>query len=182
MATDLGKVGMRMRGAWSSSATYEVLDAVQYNNGTYIAKQAVPANTAPTNTTYWQSAIDSAIIGTTSIAGIGDGTLTGAVSMLNAAKIPKYTLSLAGGTTSGSITTLLPKGGVFLVATSRPVGATATQNALYVGSWYGGGTSTFIKLYGEDVTISGSGSTITITLSQNQYGAIIYVYQILLNP
>jgi len=57
MATDLGKVGMRMRGDWSSSATYEVLDAVSYNGGLYIAKQAVPANTAPTNTTYWQAAV-----------------------------------------------------------------------------------------------------------------------------
>lgn len=58
MATLVGKVGMVMKGVWSNSATYEVLDAVSYNNGLYIAKQAVPANTAPTNTTYWQSAID----------------------------------------------------------------------------------------------------------------------------
>ena len=59
-ATDLGKVGIVMKGAWSSSPTYEALDAVSYNGGLYIAKQAVPANTAPTNTTYWQSAIDLA--------------------------------------------------------------------------------------------------------------------------
>ena len=58
MATDLGKVGIVMKGTWSSSATYEVLDAVSYNNGLYIAKQAVPANTLPTNTTYWQVAVD----------------------------------------------------------------------------------------------------------------------------
>lgn len=57
MATDLGKVGMRMRGDWNSSATYEVLDAVTYNGALYIAKQAVPANTLPTNTTYWQTAL-----------------------------------------------------------------------------------------------------------------------------
>ena len=54
MATDLGKVGIRLRGNWSSSATYEVLDMVYYNNSSYIAKQAVPANTLPTDTTYWQ--------------------------------------------------------------------------------------------------------------------------------
>lgn len=59
MATLVGKVGMVMKGDWSSSATYEALDAVSYNNGMYIAKQDVPANTAPTNTTYWQSAIDT---------------------------------------------------------------------------------------------------------------------------
>ena len=57
MATDLGKVGIVMKGDWNSSATYEALDAVTYNNGLYIAKQAVPANTVPTNTTYWQPAV-----------------------------------------------------------------------------------------------------------------------------
>lgn len=57
MATDLGKVGIVMKGNWSSSATYEGLDAVSYNGGFYIAKQAVPANTVPTNTTYWQVAV-----------------------------------------------------------------------------------------------------------------------------
>lgn len=56
-ATDLGKVGIVMKGTWSSSATYEVLDAVSYNSGFYIAKQAVPAGTLPTNTTYWQLAL-----------------------------------------------------------------------------------------------------------------------------
>jgi len=61
MATDLGKVGMRARGDWSNSATYEVLDAVSYAGGLYIAKQAVPANTAPTNTTYWQVALNTSL-------------------------------------------------------------------------------------------------------------------------
>lgn len=62
MATNVGKVGIVMKGDWNSSATYEVLDAVSYPNGLYIAKQAVPANTAPTNTTYWQKAIESVVI------------------------------------------------------------------------------------------------------------------------
>ena len=59
MATDIGKVGMVVKGAWSSASTYEILDVVSYNNGLYVAKQDVPANTAPTNTTYWQVAIDA---------------------------------------------------------------------------------------------------------------------------
>lgn len=63
MAADLGKVGMRMRGDWSNSATYEVLDAVSYQDGLYIAKQAVPANTLPTNTTYWQVALSPTQLG-----------------------------------------------------------------------------------------------------------------------
>lgn len=57
MATDLGKVGMVMKGTWSNSATYEIMDVVGYNNGLYVAKTAVPAGTLPTNTTYWQMAI-----------------------------------------------------------------------------------------------------------------------------
>ena len=57
MATDLGKVGIRLRGEWSSAATYEILDAVTYQHGFYIAKQAVPANTAPTQTAFWENVI-----------------------------------------------------------------------------------------------------------------------------
>lgn len=60
MATDVGKVGIVMKGAYNSENTYENLDCVSYNGGLYIAKQNVPANTAPTNTTYWQVGIDAA--------------------------------------------------------------------------------------------------------------------------
>lgn len=58
MATNVGKVGIVMKGTWSSSDTYEVLDAVTYSGSLYIAKQNVPAGTTPTNTTYWQLATD----------------------------------------------------------------------------------------------------------------------------
>ena len=58
MATLVGKVGIVMKGDWNNASTYETLDAVSYSNGLYIAKQDVPANTAPTNTTYWQVATD----------------------------------------------------------------------------------------------------------------------------
>lgn len=77
MATDLGKVGIRMRGTWSGSTAYEVLDAVSYDNGLYIAKQAVPANTAPTNTTYWQSAVTMANIVYKDL--LGNSTVTATV-------------------------------------------------------------------------------------------------------
>ena len=62
MATDIGRVGMRTRGTWSSSSSYEVLDVVLYNNGTYIARQNVPTNTPPSNTTYWQAALVSGLL------------------------------------------------------------------------------------------------------------------------
>ena len=56
MAADLGKVGIVMKGDYNSANVYEVLDAVSYNGGLYIAKQDTPAGTTPTNTTYWQQA------------------------------------------------------------------------------------------------------------------------------
>lgn len=76
--TNAGKVAIVPKGAWSISNTYERLDLVTNNNIMYIAKQDVPANTAITNTTYWQETItgQSTPIATTSVAGsvMPDGT------------------------------------------------------------------------------------------------------------
>lgn len=82
MATDLGKVGMRLRGTYNAANSYEVLDVVTYNNGLYIAKTSVPANTLPTNTTYWQVALDLSNIYPTDQALTipGSGSLTFGVS------------------------------------------------------------------------------------------------------
>lgn len=70
MATLIGKVGIVMKGDYNSANTYEVLDAVSYNGGLYVAKQAVPANTLPTNTTYWQKAIDAASVISNALDGL----------------------------------------------------------------------------------------------------------------
>lgn len=59
MSTLVGKVGMVTKGTWNSSATYEKLDVVYYEGATYIAKYNVPANTLPTNTSYWQLAVST---------------------------------------------------------------------------------------------------------------------------
>lgn len=59
MATDIGKVGIVMKGSYNSENTYEVLDAVNYNSALYIAKQNVPAGTLPTNTSYWQNVLNN---------------------------------------------------------------------------------------------------------------------------
>lgn len=59
MATLIGRVGMVVKGAWDSSVAYDEMDVVTYNNSTYIAKQASPEGTLPTNTTYWQLALDA---------------------------------------------------------------------------------------------------------------------------
>lgn len=158
MATNLGKVGMVTKGNWSSSATYEVLDVVYYNNGTYIAKQAVPANTAPTNTTYWQKALDSAIIGTTDISGIGDGTLTGAVVTLSD-RIKRYSVPANDSLT----VTGLPRA--------------------YIAATYGNG-SAFLSIvagvgYGNDAirhkigNIVAPSSSITIAPTSSGYGLVV---------
>lgn len=72
MATLVGKVGIVAKGNWSNSATYEALDCVSYSGGIYIAKQAVPAGTLPTNTTYWQAGLEiksKEVTDTTSVVG-----------------------------------------------------------------------------------------------------------------
>ena len=50
-----GKVRMTPKGTHNANTAYEILDIVSYSSGSlsYIAKQAVPAGTALTNTTYW---------------------------------------------------------------------------------------------------------------------------------
>lgn len=58
--TDIGRAGIVMKGDYNSASTYETLDAVSYQNGLYVAKQNVPAGIVPTNTTYWQCAVDDA--------------------------------------------------------------------------------------------------------------------------
>lgn len=51
--TILGKVACTPKGAWSSGASYEVLDIVSNAGSSYIAKQSVPAGTALSDTDYW---------------------------------------------------------------------------------------------------------------------------------
>lgn len=55
MATyTLGKFIMRVRGSYNSSSTYNTLDIVYYNGGSYVCKSDNTQNKIPTNTTYWQ--------------------------------------------------------------------------------------------------------------------------------
>lgn len=49
-----GRVLLIPKGAWNDTDTYSMLDLVSYNGSSYIAKTSVPANTLPTNTSYWQ--------------------------------------------------------------------------------------------------------------------------------
>lgn len=53
MTYDLGRICPKLRGAYSSSATYDFLDVVSYNGSSYICKADGTSNKVPTNTTYW---------------------------------------------------------------------------------------------------------------------------------
>ena len=52
--TALGKVCVTPKGDFRPASGYERLDIVTYNGNSYLAKQNVPANTAISNTNYWQ--------------------------------------------------------------------------------------------------------------------------------
>ena len=51
--TNLGKVCVTPKGAWSNSTAYDPLDIVTSGGSSYLAKAEVPAGTALTNTSYW---------------------------------------------------------------------------------------------------------------------------------
>lgn len=52
-STNLGKVSVTPKGAWSNSTAYEILDIVSNDGSSYIALKSVPAGTALSNTSYW---------------------------------------------------------------------------------------------------------------------------------
>lgn len=54
---DAGKVSLRPRGRFDSTAIYERLDFVKYNTGCYVALQTTTGN-LPTDTTNWMNLID----------------------------------------------------------------------------------------------------------------------------
>lgn len=49
-----GKIGLRPRGIYSDSATYDTLDFVYYGSASYVAKQLTVGNTPAENNEYWQ--------------------------------------------------------------------------------------------------------------------------------
>lgn len=53
LVKNLGKVRIDWKGEWSSTSTYELLDAVEYNGSSYIATEDVKDNLPPTESEYW---------------------------------------------------------------------------------------------------------------------------------
>ena len=52
---NVGRVRFVPQGTWTGSpTTYATLDIVDFNGSSYVAKQAVPVDTPPPNTTYWE--------------------------------------------------------------------------------------------------------------------------------
>ena len=145
MATVVGKVGIVMRGDWNNSSTYEVLDAVTYSSALYIAKQAVPANTVPTNTTYWQLAADAA-----NKADKVSGATTNDLAMLNSsgnlvdAEIPYTSVKRVNATftsvsSSNKIKIQTSSGLNFFLVLVK--GNTSTIYAVFLVAGYSGGST-----------------------------------------
>lgn len=57
--TNLGTVAIHGEDEWSPSKAYTKLSVVSYNGGSYMAKQAVPAGTALTDSEYWMPIADT---------------------------------------------------------------------------------------------------------------------------
>lgn len=71
--TNLGKVTIVSKGAYSASVTYEKLDVATYNGSSYIALKTTKGN-APTNTSYWSLLAQKGDKGDQGIQGIKGDT------------------------------------------------------------------------------------------------------------
>ena len=84
--TSAGRVMPLPKGTYSGSTTYHVLDVVEYNGSSYIAKQTTTGN-APTNTTYWQLLVTptnaAGVNYNNSGSGLPSTTVQGAIDDLN---------------------------------------------------------------------------------------------------
>lgn len=91
--TDIGTMGLNLAPGYSNASTYDVGDIVMYNKRVYICDVAVnvPEAFDSAKWSYYrlsdvgETANTSAdLLGNTDISSVGDGTVTGAVSSLNA--------------------------------------------------------------------------------------------------
>lgn len=85
--TNIGKVSLTPRGAYSQSATYEALDIVTYNGSSYIVLQSATGITPP-NDTYYQLIASKGDAGSN---GISATISAGTVSMLPVGSNPSVT-------------------------------------------------------------------------------------------
>jgi hypothetical protein len=93
--TDLGKVGMTLKGEYNSAAIYERLDVVTYQGSSYVLIVESATNQVPTNTSYWQGIASKGDQGIQGIQGIQGDTGNDGVS-------PTVSMSK-----TGTVTTLI---------------------------------------------------------------------------
>lgn len=112
----VGRVGIVPRGAYNATTTYEPLDLVEYNGGSYVNKSGC-VSMDPTHTTYWQVSAEKGEIGvqgpkgdTGAMGSQGPKGDTGTVPVpLSMAQVTGLTdalaakLDKAGGTVTGAI-------------------------------------------------------------------------------
>lgn len=161
MATDLGKVGIVTKGTWSSSATYEILDAVSYNGGLYIAKQAVPANTAPTNTTYWQEALKAPVSATTINLANVDAAISGSLYCRKQNDVVTLNLYDVKITENKTFSGVIPADYRPTSSAARPRGIAIKNNA--------SGVSLFFVAENGDVSLLGA------DLNTYYYGTVTFI-------
>ena len=139
MATLIGRVGIVDKGTWNSGSTYDTLDTITYNNSIYIAKQSTPAGTLPTNTTYWQLAMDSSSLqpktmsSPVTIGGESKTTVEAAIGALNDTKANQTAISSVE--TTSTAVSAHAVGSYFINASGQFVKATS---AIAVGDTISG--------------------------------------------
>lgn len=90
----LGKVSVVVKGTWNNAATYERLDIVKHNGGSYIAIQDVPIGRPVTDTDYWMALADKGDTGDDG-NGIASIVKTGSIGLVD-----YYTITYTDGTTT----------------------------------------------------------------------------------
>ena len=151
--TDIGTMGLNMAPGYSNASTYSVGDIVMYNKRVYICDIAVtvPEEFDSAKWSYYRMSDigetaneDHELIGNTDISSVGDGTLTGAVSTLNA-------------NLSANVITVTPQADVVFNGQAIQVGNTVFCTGYWESANGIVGNATIVKL--------------DITKSTNDYGA-----------
>ena len=126
---DAGRIGFVTKGDYDSTATYDFLDVVYFNNATYVAKKLTVGNAPQNNNEFWQVLVSSNVdfdnvapsfVQAEARANINSGEK---ISILFG-KIKKYFADLKTVAFTGSYTDLSNK------PTASDIGAVATSKVL----------------------------------------------------